>query len=135
MFVYRDGENVSGLMGHPGEWTNDFEIWIDDITSQFEHRPSWADRLVQFAGDGSERLVAGPGAVIVDQTGDVVLPNWEQHPGTAVAKVRFEGTTWFVLAMDPAHDAPFYSSYEASVVSASTLDGFLDYLRGDETDK
>ena len=38
---------------------------------------------MQFAGDGSERLVAGAGAVIVDQTDDLVLPTWETHPGSA----------------------------------------------------
>jgi hypothetical protein len=134
-FVYRDSESVGGLMGHPGEWTNDFEIWIDDITSQFEHRPSWSERLVHFAGDGSERLVAGAGAVIVDQTDDVEVANLENHPGSAVAEVTFEGTTWFVLAMDPAHNKPFYSAFEGSVVSPSTIDGFLDFLRDDGTEK
>ena len=49
--------------------------------------------------------------------------------------MTFEGRTWFVLAMDPAKDKPFYSAYEGSVVSASTVDGFLDFLRDDGTDK
>ena len=83
----------------------------------------------------SERLVAGPGAVVVDQNPDVVLPNWQKHPRIAVAQVTFEGRTWFVLAMGPAHDEPFYSAYEGSVVPASTLDGFLDFLRDEGTDK
>jgi hypothetical protein len=137
VLVYRDSDAdaVFGEMGHPGEWTNDFEMWIDDVTSNTEDRASLSERLVHFAGDGSERLVAGAGAVIVDQTGDVVLPNWEEHPGIAVAEVTFEGTTWFVLAMDPAHRKPFYMPYEGSVVSASTLDGFVDFLRADGTDK
>ena len=134
-FVYRDGDAVFGEIGHPGEWTNNFEVWIEDVTSNLEHRPSLAEQLVHFAGDGSERLVAGPSAVIVDQTDDVVLPNWETHPGNAVAKVSFEGTTWFVLAMDPAKSKPFYSAYEGTVVSASTVDGFLDFLRDAGTDK
>ena len=94
-----------------------------------------SERLVHFAGDGSERLVAGSSAVIVDQTGDVVLPNWQTHPGIAVAKVTYEGTTWFVLAMDPAHQKPFYSAYDESVVSATTIDGFIDFLRDEGTDK
>jgi hypothetical protein len=135
VFVYRNEEGVFGEMGHPGEWTNDFEIWIDDVTSNTDDRQGLAERLVHFAGDGSERLVAGAGAVIVDQTGDVVLPNWQKHPGIAVAKVTFEGTTWFVLAMDPAKGKPFYTPYDESVVSASTLDGFIDFLRNEETDK
>ena len=137
VFAYRDEDEdaVFGEMGHPGEWTNDFEMWIDDVTSNAEDRRSLAERLVHFAGDGSERLVAGAGAVMVDQTDDVVLPNWQAHQGMAVAKVSFEGTTWFVLAMDPAKGKPFYSPFEGSVVSASTIDGFLDFLRAYGTDK
>ncbi len=134
-FVYRDESGVFGEMGHPGEWTNDFEVWIADVTSTLEHRQSLAERLVQFAGADSERLVAGPGAVVVDQNPDVVLPNWQKHPRIAIAQVTFEGRTWFVLAMGPAHDKPFYSAYEGSVVQASTLDGFLDFLLGAGTDK
>jgi hypothetical protein len=135
-FVYRVGDDVFGEMGHPGDWTNDFEVWIADVTSNLEHRPSLAERLVHFAADaGSERLVAGPGVVIEDQTADVVLPTWEKHPGSAVAEVTFEGRTWFVLAMAPERSKPFYSAYEGSVVSSSTLDGFLDYLRDDSTAK
>ena len=129
VFVYREGDSVGGLMGHPGEWTNDFGVWLDDVTSQFEHRPSWAERLVHFAGDGSERLVAGLGVDIVDQTDDVVLPRLPGRPGSAVAVVTSEGTTWFVLAVDPARAKPYYEAYEASVVSASTIEGFLDFLR------
>ncbi len=134
-FVYRDGSGVFGEMGHPGEWTNDFDVWIDDVASDLEHRPSLAERLVRFAGDHSERLRAGPGAVIVDQTGDVVLPNWQKHPRIAVAQVTFEGDTWFVLAMGPARGRPFYSAYQGAVVSASTVGGFLDFLRDDGTDR
>ncbi len=134
-FVYRDANGVFGEMGQPGDWTNDFDVWISDVTSNLEHRPSLAERLVQFAGADSERLVAGPGAVVVDQTPGVVLPNWQKHPRIAVAEVTFEGRTWFVLAMGPAHGKPFYSAYEGSVVSASTVDGFVAFLRGTGTDK
>jgi hypothetical protein len=134
-FVYRIGDNVLGEMDDPGRWTNDFDVWIADQTSTLEHRPSLAERLVQFAGDDSERLVAGPGAVVVDQNPDVVLPNWQRHPRIAVAQVTFEGRTWFVLAMGPAHDKPFYSAYEGAVVQASTLDGFVDFLLDAGTDK
>ncbi len=134
-FVYRVGDGVFGEMDQPGRWTNDFQVWIEDETASLEHRPSLAERLVQFAGDDSERLVAGPGAVVVDQDPDVVLPNWQRHPRIAVAQVTFEGRTWFVLAMGPAHDKPFYSAYEEDVVQASTLDGFLDFLLDAGTDK
>ena len=135
-FVYRDADGVFGEMDDPGRWTNDFDIWIADVTSNLEHRPSFAEQLVRFAPEeGSEQLVARPGVVLVDQTDDVVLPNFEKHPGSAVAEVTFEGRTWFVLAMAPAHDKPFYSAYEEDVVQASTLDGFLDFLRDDETDQ
>ena len=37
--------------------------------------------------------------------------------------------------MGPAKGRPFYSAYEGSVVSASTVGGFLDFLRDDGTDK
>ena len=94
-----------------------------------------SERLVHFAERRLRAAGRGPGCVIVDQTGDVVLPNWQNHPGIAVAKVTYEGTTWFVLAMDPAHQKPFYSAYERSVVSASTIDGFIDFLRDEGTDK
>lgn len=137
VLVYRDSDDdaVFGEMGHPGEWTNDFEMWLDDVTAYTEDRQSVSEQLVHFAGDGSERLVAGAGAVLVDQTADVELPNWQTHPGSAVAKVRFDGTTWFVLAMRTAKGKPFYSPYDASVVSATTIDGFLDFLRNVGTAK
>jgi hypothetical protein len=134
-FVYRTSDGVFGQMDDPGRWTNDFDVWIADQTADLEHRPSLAERLVQFADDDSERLVAGPGAVVVDQNPDVVLPNWQRHPRIAVAQVTFEGRTWFVLAMGPAHDKPFYSAFEGSVVQAATLEGFLDWLRDDRIDK
>ena len=131
VFIYRNESGVFGEMDEPGRWTNDFQVWIADVTSNLEHRPSLAERLVHFAGADSERLVAGPGAVVVDQTPDVVLPNWQKHPRIAIGQVTFEGRTWFVLAMGPGHDKPFYAAYEESVVSATTLDGFLDFLRDD----
>ena len=134
-FVYRVESGVFGEMDQPGRWTNDFDVWIADVTSDLEHRPSLAERLVHFADDDSERLVAGPGAVVVDQNPDVVLPNWQKHPRIAIAQVTFEGRTWFVLAMGPAKSKPFYSAYEGSVVPASTLDGFLDFLLDEGTDK
>jgi hypothetical protein len=65
----------------------------------------------------------------------VVVPGLENHPVSAVAQVTFEGRTWFVLAMDPAHGKPFYSSFEGTVVQASTVDGFLGFLRGDGTEQ
>ena len=48
-FVYRVDDGVFGEMGHPGEWTNDFEMWIDDVTSNLENRRSLSERLVHFA--------------------------------------------------------------------------------------
>ena len=42
VLVYRDSDDdaVFGEMGHPGEWTNDFEMWIDDVTANAEDRQS-----------------------------------------------------------------------------------------------
>jgi hypothetical protein len=37
--------------------------------------------------------------------------------------------------MGPAKGKPFYSAYEGSVVSASGLDGFLDFLLDQGTDQ
>jgi hypothetical protein len=131
-FVYRVGDSVRGEMGSPGGWTDDFEVWLEEVTAGLEDRPSLGEQLVHFADDGSERLVANPGAVIVGQVDDVVLASMEPFAKMSVAQVTFEGRTWFVLVMDDGEGhgkGPWFKPYEASVVSPSTLDGFLDNLR------
>ena len=82
-----------GTMEPPGLWTNDFDLWVDNQASQFENRPSVAERLVHFAGPDSERLASGDGVELVRQLNDVALPpsTFEQHPRSSVAEVRWGG--------------------------------------------
>ena len=46
-----------GQMEPAGEWTTDFDLWVDYITADLQGRPRFSDRLVQFAGPSSEQLV------------------------------------------------------------------------------
>jgi hypothetical protein len=132
-FVFRTSHSPSdrpaGQMELAREWTTDFDVWVDYITADMQGRQRFSERLVEFADGSSERLVARPGAQIIDQTDDVVLPNWENHPRTSVAKVTYADRTWFVIASGPRSGQPFYTPFQAEVVSASNIDGFLDYLR------
>jgi hypothetical protein len=131
-FVYRTDGMVLGEMDDPGRWTNDFDVWVEDVSSQPQEGPSFAERLVRFADDSSERLVPREGVDIVRQSGDVALgPAREEHPRSAAAEVVYEGRTWFVLAEGPRVARPFYAAYEPAVVGAAGLPGFLDYLGSD----
>ena len=128
-----EGETKWVLLPHemddPGRWTNDFDLWIDDVTSQMENRASVAERLVHFVGPGSATLAAGRGVELVRQLTGVELPaTWEQHPRSSVAEVRWGGKTWFVLATVPATGAPWLMAYEQAVVSADDIEGFLVWL-------
>lgn len=127
-FVYRVADGVLGELDDPGRWTNDFEVWIEDVSSQPQRRQSFAESLVRFADDRSERLVPGQGVEIVAQADEVAYPNRPNHPRRAAAQVTSEGRTWFVLAEGPKSSRAFYSAYEPAVVGASDLQGFLDYL-------
>lgn len=116
-------------MDDPGRWTNDFDLWVDDVTSHYEKRPSVARRLIHFAGPETEALAAGDGAELVRQLTDITLPStYEQHPRASVGQVRWHGRTWFVLAIGPAHEGPFYDAYDSEVVGAADLEGFLAWL-------
>ena len=115
-------------MDDPGRWTNDFDLWVDNETSQFEDRPSVAERLVHFVGPDSERLAAGNGVELVRQLNGVDLPQWQKHPRSSVAEVRSGGTTWFVVAMGPRNGAPFYTAYDQAIVEADDIEGFVAWL-------
>ncbi len=116
-------------MDEPGRWTDDFELWVDNVTARFQGRPTVAERFVHFADDRSQRLVAGEGVEMVRQIGGVDLgASWAKHPQSSVAEVRWAGRTWFVLAQGPRHSADFYDAYD-SAVSAPDLEGFLAFLR------
>jgi hypothetical protein len=118
---------LPGIMDEPGRWTSDFDLWVDDVTSRVQGRPTVAERLVHFVGPNSERLAAGDGVELVRQTSEVELPSYEQHPRSSAAEVRWGGKTWFVLAQGPASGPPFYEAYEQAV-SAPDLDGFVAWL-------
>ncbi len=85
VFVYRDEDETPCLARWATRASGRTTSRCGSMTSRrtLENRRSLSERLVHFAGDGSERLVAGAGAVIVDQTDDVVLPNWQTAPGHA----------------------------------------------------
>lgn len=119
---------LPATMDDPGRWTNDFDLWVDNEASQFEDRPSFAERLVHFVGPDSEVLAGGNGVELVRQLNGVDLPNWQKHPRNSVAEVRSGGTTWFVLAMGPRHNAPFYMAYEQAIVAADDVEGFVAWL-------
>jgi hypothetical protein len=122
-----------GFMEQADDWTTDFDLWVDYISADDQGRTRFSERLVRFADGTSEQLVARPGAQIVDQRDDVVLPStFQTHPRTSVAEVTYGGKTWFVIAEGPRSGAPFYMPYQDEVVSASDIDGFLDYLQASE---
>lgn len=119
-----------GFMDEPGRWTDDFELWVDDATATLQGRPSFAERLVRFAGDGSSALVPGAAGVeIVQQQPDPELgPDAVASTRSAVAEVRWGGETWYVLAVDPRGSAAWYEPHEGS--SQPDLAAFLDSVRG-----
>jgi len=132
-FVVRTSHSPSdgtgGQMEPARDWTTDFDVWVDYITAELQGRARFSERLVRFADDASEQLVARAGAQIVDQTDDVAAsPAFENHPRRSVAEVTYGGKTWFVLAEGPQSGAPFYTPYQAEAVSVTDLGGFLDYL-------
>lgn len=131
-FVFRTSHSATdrpaGVMEPAGDWTTDFDLWVDYATADMQGRRQFSERLVRFANGSSEELVARAGAQIVDQTADVVLTTWEKHPRSSAAEVIYRGKSWYVLAMGPARDKPFYAPYEAALVPEPGLDGFLDYL-------
>jgi hypothetical protein len=134
-FVFRTShsaeDRAAGLMEPADEWTTDFDVWVDYVTADLQGRQRFSERLVRFAGGSSDRLVARPGAEVVDQTSDVAVPGWESHPRSSVAEVRYDGRTWFVVAQGPRSGRPFYSPFQAEAVGSSDIEEFLDQLGDD----
>jgi hypothetical protein len=83
-------------------------------------------RLVRF-GDG-ETLLPRAGVEVLEQTGDVDLPDSFAGPGdrTAVAMVTYDGMRWFVLARELDGSPPQYLPTAGSVGGA-TIQEFLSY--------
>ncbi len=129
-----NSEDVPGSFGEmdePGRWTDDFELWVDDVTSRPQGRPDFASRLVDFTDDSSDVLVPRDGVQVVRQLDGVELgPTWAKHPRSSVAEVRWAGKTWFVLAQGPRNGSPFFDAYDPGL-SAPDLEGFVTWLRGD----
>jgi hypothetical protein len=120
---------LPATMDDPGRWTNDFDLWVDNEASQFEDRPSVAERLVHFMGPDSETLAAGDGVELVRQIAGVdVSAIYPDVPRSSVAEVRWRGRTWFVLAQGPAHHPSWFEAYDQAIVSAEDLEGFLAWL-------
>jgi hypothetical protein len=118
-----------GLMEPPGLWTDDFELWTQDMVASVDGGPSFAERLVRYAGAGSDELVARRGVELVRQVSGIDLgPHTVNDPRNAVAEVRRAGATWFVLARVDGDGRPTYETYEPAV-SAPDLDAFAAWLR------
>lgn len=101
-----------------------FQYWLDDQVALQQGEPTMA--LVSF-GTG-ETLVPRDGVEILQQTGDIHLPDNFAGPNdrTAVAEVTYAGERWYVLARQIDGTAPEYFP-SAAAVTRPTLAQFLDY--------
>lgn len=130
VIVSTDGTGPGvGTMDEPGRWTDDFELWVDDVTAHAQGRPSFAERLVRFAAPGSDELVpASDGVEILQQEPDPELgPDRVTHDHAAAAEVSWAGKTWYVLAVDPRSGAPWFEPHDGS--SQPDFAAFLASLR------
>ena len=118
---------AAGEMDDPGRWTNDFELWVDNVTSQWQDRPSFAERLVHFTNDDNLTLTPGQGVTIVRQQ-PAQLPGGEEQVGSSAAEVRWAGKTWFVEAHRQRSGDIWFDVYEPAV-SARDLPGFIQWLQ------
>ena len=119
----------TGTMDEPGRWTDDFELWVDDVTAQDQGRPSFAERLVKFASPDSTELVpASNGVQIVHQESDPELgPNPVGGQHAAAAEVTWEGKTWYVRAVDPRRGDAWSDAHAGS--TQPDFAAFLTWLR------
>ena len=128
-FVYRmPGVNDTfGELGTPESWTADFALWAQSRAAGTLHRPTFAEGLVQFADDRSDRLVPGAGVEIVRQVPHAGTGDRQQYARETAAEVRVGGQTWFVLATGRQVGHAFYEAYDEASSGASDLDGFLRF--------
>ena len=102
--------------------------WLDDQVALQTGGDTLA--LVHFS-PGTATLQPLDGVTLVQQRSGVDLgPNFAGPDATtAVAEVRWQGDTWFVLARRlPGSDPEYFPT--AASVSAPSLSGFLDYAHG-----
>ncbi|MDR7252989.1 hypothetical protein J2X46_001974 [Nocardioides sp. BE266] len=125
VIISTDGTGPGGgEMDQPGRETDDFELWVDDVTSQLQGRPSLAERLVRFESRTSDTLVpASPGVTIVEQGHDTGYPDSFASRG-AVAEVTYAGTTWYVMAVEPPDGGVWYDAMSGDL--ADSLDAFVE---------
>ena len=119
----------TGTMDEPGRWTDDFELWVDDVTAHDQGRPSFAERLVRFTSpDSSELVPATDGVQIVHQEPDPELgPNSVGGQHAAAAEVTWEGQTWYVRAVDPRSGDAWSDAHAGS--TQPDFAAFLAWLR------
>ncbi|KRF11961.1 hypothetical protein [Nocardioides sp. Soil796] len=123
VIVSRTAETATvGEMDEPGRWTDDFELWVDDVTAHDQGRPDFAARLVGYASDRSDVLEPRQGVEIVRQRGDVLAGTTKR---SAAAEVRWAGKTWFVVA-----GTDWIEAYEPAD-SAPDFAAFIEWARGD----
>ncbi len=130
VILYTDGTGPAvGEMDEPGRWTDDFELWVDDVTSTLQGRPDFAERLVSFADAETAALTPVGSVELVRQEDDVEIGVGKASTLiSSVAEVRWAGKTWFVVAERPHHGDPWYDAYDPDN-SAQDLPGFVDWLR------
>lgn len=132
--VEHDGEREWALAEEDGSsWDPAYksfatlEQWLDDMVALSSGGET--QQFVKFGADGE--LVGMPGVTVVEQRGGVDVGKRFAGPEdkTAVAKVTFEGETWFVLARRiGSGSTEFFPT--AAMAGRETLDEFLDYARG-----
>lgn len=123
VIVHTTADNsVVGEMDEPGRWTDDFELWVDDVTAPTQGRPDFVERLVHYAGDSTEVLAAAPGVEIVRQRAGALAGITRR---SAAAEVRWAGETWFVVA-----GTDWFEAYEPAD-SAPDFEAFIEWARGD----
>lgn len=91
-----------------------------------------APDLVGFAPGDSETLLPLAGVRILDQQAAPAMPRNFAPPAarTAVAVVRWDGETWFVLAREPGRGtADYLPTTQAEAGGARTLEEFLAWVR------
>jgi hypothetical protein len=146
LVVEKDGERQWLLLHHTTDATGDttgaafdpdtkgtFDEWLAEQVSMASTSASSSGGVPDLVEFGAgEQLVALPGAEILAQQASPPLPADFARPDdlSAVAKVRWQGDVWFVLARDlGAGPAQMISTRAAGADHATTIEQFLDWAR------